>query len=671
MCDTSETYAVLREGFLKFHQDDCNVILHLFTGALGVIGCCCLVYRFSNRSLGTLSILLALYASSLIGTVPLPLVIAVSVFLACVATPIVYAVNLGVVWSVVTVVIAYLGQDAAHYITGEPTFQSTYSGADSLASVANATTWINNFSEHTFFLLPLTVDAAVPLLPDLLKSRFGSDGQGGPAVTPSWLISVHENAWILAVLVIWVGGCYALDSDSGPFPFMFVKNRMLHCNLGTEGLRRDIAAIRKWATHLKPSRETTTHWWFSDLAQAESEAFTRVATCAEIDSMFRQKFSATSYCVSVISGMNEVYVSGPAKQGSSDTVFTTRHIDGPWALVPFCSTYRCILGLDSSGIYTTVFPSVPTEKTCRTGDIVCFDYNREIHLIVGNPKCKEEQAVLEPDAGGDGFRIVLKLHYCVYPRFLWPLGKLAAALSLGYNILFRKLFLFTLTPSSSGSHVMAFFVVYVTILVRFAIEVGVQNMLYVAALYTAGRLVHPTVFLVGTSFVHYLRYMTTYYNRTDVNFGTFKADVLFFKVLAISHIAYRYASILFATPGTSASPVVLAASLVMIVTGSTVSSLATKALGIDGTYFGCELGMCKTEWVTAFPYNVIPHPMIVGQLFAFMGVQLLPEFRAAWPWLMPAHCAMYTLVMLQEQFDVYRGKKAGAPPSGPEKIKSA
>lgn len=104
-----------------------------------------------------------------------------------------------------------------------------------------------------------------------------------------------------------------------------------------------------------------------------------------------------------------MYVSGPAKQGSSDTVFTTRHIDGPWALVPFCSTYRCILGLDSSGIYTTVFPSVPTEKTCRTGDIVCFDYNREIHLIVGNPKCKEEQAVLEPDAGGDGFRIVLKV----------------------------------------------------------------------------------------------------------------------------------------------------------------------------------------------------------------------------------------------------------------------
>lgn len=301
MCETSEIYSVLREGFLKFHQDDCNVILHLFTGGLGVIGACCLVYRCSNRSLSTLSLLLALYASSLIGTVPLPLVVAVSVFLACIATPIVCAVDLSVTWSVVTVVIAYLGQDAAHYMTGEPTFQSTYSGADSLASVANATTWINNFSEHTFFLLPLTVDAAVPLLPDALKSRFG----GGPTATPpAWLMSLHENAWVLAVLAVWVGGCYALDSDSGPFPFMFVKKRVLHCNLGTEGLMKDLAAIRKWATNLKPSRETTTHWWFSDLAPAESEAFTRLATCPEVSEIMCTicLFLGCSYVADGVSG---------------------------------------------------------------------------------------------------------------------------------------------------------------------------------------------------------------------------------------------------------------------------------------------------------------------------------------------------------------------------------
>lgn len=54
-----------------------------------------------------------------------------------------------------------------------------------------------------------------------------------------------------------------------------------------------------------------------------------------------------------------------------------------------------------------------------------------------------------------------QLHYCVYPRFMWPLGKLAAELSRLYNILFRNLFLFTLTPSTLASRIMAFFVVNV------------------------------------------------------------------------------------------------------------------------------------------------------------------------------------------------------------------
>lgn len=211
----------------------------------------------------------------------------------------------------------------------------------------------------------------------------------------------------------------------------------------------------------------------------------------------------------------------------------------------------------------------------------------------------------------------------------------------------------------------------VTILYRFIIDVGLQNVLYTVALYIVGRLVHPAIFLVGTSFVHYPRYITTYYNRTDVNFGTFKSDVLFFKVIALCHIAYRYASALLLAGGTSADPLTVVASLAMIIVGSAVSSLATKALGIDGTYFGYELGMCEAERVTTFPFNVIPHPMIVGQLFAFAGVHLLPEFREAWPWLIPAHCIMYTLVLLQEEFDVFKGKKAGEPHSGPAaKVKS-
>lgn len=218
------------------------------------------------------------------------------------------------------------------------------------------------------------------------------------------------------------------------------------------------------------------------------------------------------------------------------------------------------------------------------------------------------------------------------------------------------------------------------------IETGLQNFLFVAALFAAGRLVHPMVFLVGTSFVHYPRYVTTYYHRgSDVDFGRFKSDVLFFKTVALLHIGSRYVSAMLATfpsamswlglnaatdgadahsggDGQSGNAAAAALSLLMIVTGSAVSLLATKALGMDRTYFGAELGFCEMNWVTAFPYNFVPHPMITGQLVAFLGVHLLPEFRAAWPWLMPAHCAFYLVVMMQEQFDVHA--RAGDKDSG-------
>ena len=216
-----------------------------------------------------------------------------------------------------------------------------------------------------------------------------------------------------------------------------------------------------------------------------------------------------------------------------------------------------------------------------------------------------------------------------------------------------------------------------TILYRMIIEVGLNHFLYVVCLYAASKLVHPAVFLVGTSFVHYPRYMTTYFHRTDVQFGNFKGDVLFFKVIALAHVAVRYVLALSSTGFSSiGDAAIVAASLAMIFAGGAVSSLATKALGVDGTYFGPELGMCEMKWVTDFPYNVIPHPMIVGQLVAFAGVHLLPEFRASWPWLMPVHCALYLMVMVQEQFDVHaKATESGRVPgyggaNGGEKVKA-
>lgn len=67
-------------------------------------------------------------------------------------------------------------------------------------------------------------------------------------------------------------------------------------------------------------------------------------------------------------------------------------------------------GAQFSAVYTPVFPNAPKlTRTCRTGDVVCFDYNREVHYIEEHARAKEEKARPAPADGGDGYRIVLKV----------------------------------------------------------------------------------------------------------------------------------------------------------------------------------------------------------------------------------------------------------------------
>lgn len=41
----------------------------------------------------------------------------------------------------------------------------------------------------------------------------------------------------------------------------------------------------------------------------------------------------------------------------------------------------------------------------------------------------------------------------------------------------------------------------------------------------------------------------------------------------------------------------------MVLSGYTVSLMATEALGIDRTYFAAELGLVEPKWINKFPYG--------------------------------------------------------------------
>jgi hypothetical protein len=186
---------------------------------------------------------------------------------------------------------------------------------------------------------------------------------------------------------------------------------------------------------------------------------------------------------------------------------------------------------------------------------------------------------------------------------------------------------------------------HITLFARFFGQRSLYYLLFAASVwYVTGSY---EVFFALTSFVHYFRYISTYYFRKDIDFGSFKRDVLLFKTLAFSQLIYMY---LFPASGHFSLDWV---SIGMIVSGYSVSVMATNALGIDRTYFAAELGLVPHKWITQFPYGYIPHPMIVSQIWALLGFYKAQHLREASPYVVPVHITLYLVHMFQEHFNIY------------------
>jgi hypothetical protein len=127
---------------------------------------------------------------------------------------------------------------------------------------------------------------------------------------------------------------------------------------------------------------------------------------------------------------------------------------------------------------------------------------------------------------------------------------------------------------------------------------GLRNVTYLlvlSALWAATGVYE--IFFALTSFVHYFRYISTFYVRQGIDFGSFKRDVLLLKTVALIQLFYHY---FFPRNGQfEFDPI----SVAMIASGYIVSSLATNAIGVDRTYFAAELGLVEPKWINKFPYG--------------------------------------------------------------------
>jgi hypothetical protein len=330
-------------------------------------------------------------------------------------------------------------------------------------------------------------------------------------------------------------------------PWRFQKSRVLHCKLKKDtatNAANSLHSIREWVIHQYPSVSTSTHWWFKDLPPDIKDSFYNIAKDKKIIEMFNEYFGKGMY-IDLLHDMNEVYVSPPSNhnkdfvKNASDNIFYTRHIDGPFFSIPFASCYRVIVGLDENKDIMTVFHLTPESHIIKTGDVVGFDFHRECHYISPIIRNGEESANVAKH------RVVLKIHYCVYPYWACVFGFMLSKLSILYNKVFRDLFLFTLKPQSKRTTYVAKLMILST-RVYHDIEfyIGNNNIQYVSLLLYIASKTHWNVFLFGSSFVHYFRWIDTvkHDDGSLSGSGIFKRDYFFFKFLYMLNYFHLYLS---------------------------------------------------------------------------------------------------------------------------------
>lgn len=251
----------------------------------------------------------------------------------------------------------------------------------------------------------------------------------------------------------WLAGLFLIDSR----PF-FTGRRVLSTNITDTVTEKASEKLKTWAIQNMENNSVAVshHWWYLELPVEIRQWMDVCTSSTKISSMFNSIFDPLLYHAEIIPEMNEIYISGEDRTNEymqSDRVFFIPHIDGPFIWMPFVSVYRCMIGLNENSRIITHFPIQSEKKKVQTGDVLAFDYNREIHYIsvcADGGKTKEEP------------RIALKVHYCIYPKCMFWLGMCMYSLNVTYNTTMRKAFLETIQPNTYISRLKGSIIVIAT-----------------------------------------------------------------------------------------------------------------------------------------------------------------------------------------------------------------
>jgi len=570
---SKKCYNHFAQHFHPWHKHDLNSLFHLFTTGFGVYGF--IQFLLINDGIS----FVYFYAGVIAATTPVVTAFFHTIFIyGCVLLPLADTIPAETIENIsggsltvcfCIIISGLFFQDLAHWLCVEPTMLSSYIKDEPSILIV-----------HTFWLMPLVIDSV------LLRHFFA--------------------------------------------PKLFVsRNRNIFCKVES---KKAIDRVRTWINQEVSEKSETTHIWPHKQERIDG-AVGQLENDAAILSGFRKIFAAHHFDIRPVVDMNEIYVTavGAIKEITSDAVFYTPHVDGPFWFLPGASLYRVLIGVTPNKMVRTNFNLQHSSKDriVNIYDALGFDYNRELHWIDRVPGQKNNER-----------RSLIKLHYMVYPKGWHTYGNLCAYMNKSYNTWARGNFLVALRPVTLYEQTVAWWIFSTTWSnAMWEIHVGWPNLVYVIVAYLMGE--RPFLFL--TSFRHYFIYISTFAYRTPaVAHGYLMRDCKLYKTLALMHLSKRI------LPLIQFPRDVLGVTLIL--SGVAITILATMQLGIVRTYFGSELGFVKPKWVEGFPYNTIPHPMIVGQLFAYSVILFWwkEDLSVETKILVASHMTFYIFHMLQE-----------------------
>jgi len=138
------------------------------------------------------------------------------------------------------------------------------------------------------------------------------------------------------------------------------------------------------------------------------------------------------------------------------------------------------------------------------------------------------------------------------------------------------------------------------------------------------------------SFWHYFVYWLGYL-FCAVPLASFKRDAIMMKGVAMGILGWAFLS---------GSPDVL--SVTVMTLGFALNTYAATIMGSDRCYYGYEIGGLPGRRITSFPYSIIAHPMLIGNIVAFGGLLLNPDFRERWCPLAMIHVGINVGLLIME-----------------------